>query len=141
MTESEAVVTRLDGDHVWLDVDKTACSSCGESGACGLNEGKGRRQQRVRNSVGARVGDRVIISVPDGAVLRAVFHCYLLPLMTVLAAAAGGMALGGEPGSIMGAAVGLAVGWLAMRRAGQREPVLTIRIKDAVVYLHRNRQT
>jgi positive regulator of sigma E activity len=74
-------------------------------------------------------------------VLRAVFQCYLLPLMAVLAAAAGGMALGGEPGSVMGAAVGLAVGWLAMRRAGRREPVLAMRLKDAVVYMQRNRQT
>jgi len=140
VTESEAVVTRLDGDHVWLDI-KADCSSCAGSGACGLGDGKGKRQQRVRNTVSAQVGDTVILGVPDGAVLRAVFHCYLLPLMAVLAAAAGGMALGGEPGSVMGAAVGLAVGWLAMRRAGRREPVLAMRLKDAVVYMQRNRQT
>lgn len=140
MTESEAVVVRLDGDDVWLEI-RDACSSCGGSAGCGLGDGKGRRAQRFRNTVGARVGDTVILAVPDGAVLRAVFFCYLLPLVIALAGAASGMTLGGEPGAMLGAIGGLAGGWLVMRRANGREPAPAMRLKPAVIHLHRNPTT
>jgi sigma-E factor negative regulatory protein RseC len=140
MTESEAVVVRLDGDDVWLEI-RDACSSCGGSAGCGLGDGKGRRPQRLRNTIGARVGDTVVLAVPEGAVLRAVFYCYLLPLLVALAGAASGMIFGGEPGAMLGAVVGLAGGWLVMRRAGRREPAPAMRLKAAVVHLHRNPTT
>jgi sigma-E factor negative regulatory protein RseC len=137
VTESDAVVTRLDGDYAWVDL-QSGCSTCGESGGCGLSDGKGRRQQRLINGIGARVGDHVILSVPDGAVLRAAFYCYLLPLAILLALAAGGMAIANETGAILGALSGLVLGWSAMRMAGRREPLPSMRLKHAVVQLHRN---
>lgn len=140
MTESEAVVTRLEGDFVWVNLNSD-CSSCAGSGGCGLGDGKGKRPQRIRNTIGARVGDHLILSVPDGAVMRAVLYCYLLPLILVLLAAGGGMALGGEFGSIIGAIAGLSLGWLGLRRFGPREPAQEIRLKSTVVHLHRNSQT
>lgn len=138
MTESEAVVTRLDGDHAWVDLQAAGCSSCGESGGCGLGGGKGKSLQRLYNGVGARVGDRVVLSVPNGAVLRAAFYCYLLPLALVLGLAAGGTAVADETGAFWGTLGGLALGWFVMRVAGRREPVPSMRLKHAVVHLHRN---
>lgn len=139
MTESEAVVTRLDGEYAWVDLQpQSGCTTCGESGGCGLSDGKGKPQQRLRNSIGAQVGDRVVLGVPDGAVLRATLYCYLLPLATVFALAAGGLAVAGEAGAILGAMAGLGLGWLAMRLAGRREPLPSMRLQHAVVHLHRN---
>jgi sigma-E factor negative regulatory protein RseC len=145
MTESEAVVTRVDGDHVWLDADGSAgCASCGQAAGCGLGDGKGKRLQRLRNTIGARVGDRVTICIPDGAVLKAAFYSYLIPLALIVGGAAGGMSIGGESAAILGALVGLLGGWLALRRvnrrlASTREPLLAMRIKSGVVHhLHRN---
>ena len=137
MTESEAVVTRLDGDYAWVDV-AGACNSCGASGGCGLSDGKGKAQQRLRNDIGAQVGEQVVLSVPDGAVLRAALYCYLLPLGMVFAFAAGGLAIANEPGAVLGALAGLVFGWLAMRAAGRREPLPSMRLKHAVIQLHRN---
>jgi sigma-E factor negative regulatory protein RseC len=137
VTESDAVVTRLDGDYAWVDL-QSGCTTCGESGGCGLSDGKGKRPQRLPNGIGARVGDQVVLSVPDGAVLRAVLYCYLLPLAMVLALAAGGMAIANESGAIFGALGGLVLGWSAMRTAGRREPLPSMRLKHAVVQLHRN---
>jgi sigma-E factor negative regulatory protein RseC len=139
MTDSDAIVVRLDGDHAWVDV-QAGCDNCSATG-CGLGSGKGRAQQKVLNLVGARAGDHVSLSVPEGAVLRAAFFCYVLPVMLVLVGAAFGMAVADNPGSIGGALFGLFAGWSGMRIAGRREPELRMTLKSAVVQLHRNPQT
>jgi sigma-E factor negative regulatory protein RseC len=139
MTESDAVVVRLEGDHAWVDL-QAGCASCSSTG-CGLGSGRGRAQQKVRNDVDARVGDQVTLVIPDGAVLRAALFCYLLPVVLVLAGAACGMALAGNPGALGGAIVGLAAAWFNLRIAGRREPELRMTLKNAVVQLHRNPQT
>jgi sigma-E factor negative regulatory protein RseC len=136
VTESEAIVTRLEGDYAWVDV-AGACDSCGASGGCGLSDGRGKPQQRLRNDIGAQVGEQVVLSVPDGAVLRAALYCYLLPLVMVFGLAASGMAIANEPGAVLGTLLGLALGWLVMRSAGNREPLPSMRLKHAVVHLHR----
>lgn len=139
MTESDAVVVRVEGEHAWVDI-QTNCSSCSSTG-CGLGSGRSRAPQRVRNDVGARVGDQVMLAVPEGAVLRAVLFCYLLPVVLALAGGASGMAIGGEGGAIAGAMLGLAGGWTSLRVFGRREPELRMTLKNAVVQLHRNPQT
>ncbi|MBK9956921.1 MAG: SoxR reducing system RseC family protein [Rhodocyclaceae bacterium] len=141
MTEHEAVVMRLDGDHAWLDVAvASGCSSCTQGGCAGRAK---RRPQRVRNTVGARVGQRVIVSVPEGAVLRATLWSYGLPLMLMLLGAASGLTLAGDAGAVAGTVAGLLLSLVALRfvdrSAGQaREPLVSMRIKDVVVQLHRN---
>jgi sigma-E factor negative regulatory protein RseC len=137
VTQSDAVVTRLEGDYAWVDL-QSGCATCGAAGGCGLSDGKGKPQQRLRNEVGAQVGDPVVVSVPDGAVLRAALYCYLLPLVTVFALAMGGTAVANETGAIFGALAGLVLGWLVVRMAGRREPLPSMKLKHAVVHLHRN---
>lgn len=139
MNESEAIVRRLDGDHAWLDV-RSACNACDEAGGCGLSDGKGKLLQRLRNDIGARVGDRVILSVPDGAVLRAVVYCYLLPLALVIFLAAVGMALAHEPGAVIGAAMGLLSGWVVLRRYGTLQAQPKMRLKSDFIQLYGNNQ-
>ncbi len=140
MTESEGLVRRLDGDFIWVDF-RSECSTCTTSQGCGLGSGRGKPSHRVRNTVGARVGDTVIMSVPDGAVWRAAFRCYVLPLLIVLVVAALGRALGGEGGSVAGVVIGLAVGWLALRRGDQRQTVPDIRLKTDFVCIRRENQS
>jgi sigma-E factor negative regulatory protein RseC len=136
MNESEAIVQRLDGDYVWLDV-QSGCTGCGKAGNCGLSASRVKRLQRFRNEIGARVGDTVILSMPAGAVLKAVLYCYLLPLLLAMALAAAGMAIAREPGAVSGMAVGLLLGWYNLRRSGQRQPQPVMRLKTTVVDLHR----
>lgn len=134
MTESEATVVRVDGDQLWLGVDN-GCSGCDKISSCGAGEG---RVQRVRNTIGARIGDRVVVTVPDGAVLRAALYSYLVPLLLALVGAAAGTSLGGDRGAVGGTLVGLAGGWLALRLVERREPLVQLRLKANVVLFHRN---
>jgi sigma-E factor negative regulatory protein RseC len=137
VNESDAVVTRLEGDYAWVDL-RSGCTTCGALSSCGLSDGKGKPQQRLRNGVGAQVGDQVVISVPHGVVLRAAFYCYLLPLVMVFALAVSGMAVANETGAIFGTLAGLGLGWFVVRSAGKWEPLPSMQLKHAVVYLHRN---
>jgi sigma-E factor negative regulatory protein RseC len=139
MTENDAVVVRVEGEHAWVDFQAN-CSSCSSTG-CGLGSGKSRATQRIRNDIGARVGDQVLLSVPEGAVLRAVLFCYLLPVVLALAGGASGLAVAGEGWAIVGALLGLAGGWASLRVFGRREPELRMTLKSAVIQLHRNPQT
>jgi sigma-E factor negative regulatory protein RseC len=134
MTESEGTVVRVDRDYLWLGVDN-GCSGCDKISNCGAGES---RLQRVRNTIGARIGDRIVVTVPDGAVLKAALYSYLLPVLLTLVGAAGGTSLGGDRSAVGGALVGLAGGWLALRLGGRREPLVQLRLKRNVVHLHRN---
>ena len=75
--------------------------------------------------------------------LRATLWSYGLPLMLMLLGAASGLTLAGDAGAAAGTVVGLLLSLVALRFvdrcAGQaREPLVSMRIKDVVVQLHRN---
>lgn len=142
MTEHDAVVTRLDGSHAWLDVsDDGGCASCSQSGGCGKRAQ--RKHQRVLNDIGARVGQRVVVSVRTGTVLRAALWSYMVPLALMLVGAASGLTLAGDPGAAAGTVLGLVAALAVLRmvdaRFGDaREPLASMRIKDVVVQLQGN---
>ncbi len=145
MTETEAVVTRLEGGYAWLKICGQRCDSCESSGGCGLHGGDTRRQQRVRNTIGLRAGDTVVVTITSGAVLKAAIYSYLLPLTLAVMAATVGSRLGGEGGALVGLLSGLMLGWTGTNWAGRRmsvagEPALAMRIKAVVQPLHRNRE-
>jgi tripartite-type tricarboxylate transporter receptor subunit TctC len=66
MTESEAVVTRVEGEFAFIEVKEgaAACGSCGGKSQCGKSQ-TGPRRYAVRNVVGAAPGDTIVVSVPD----------------------------------------------------------------------------
>ena len=114
--EREAIVARIEGDFALLKLDAAAggCGRCSETGGCGT----GVLNQffkpicplhKLPNSVNAKVGDRVVLSTPDGVVWRAALVLYGVPLMLGLAGAAAG---GGrsEGWAVAGLLVGLAAG-------------------------------
>ncbi|MCF7983575.1 MAG: SoxR reducing system RseC family protein [Thiohalocapsa sp.] len=106
MIEQQAIVIACRNDVADVEaVRASSCGACSVNGACGtslLDRVLGRRPLRlsVPNGIGARVGDRVIIGVPEAALLRAAVAAYLVPLLGLIAGAIAGqevgMLLGGE---------------------------------------------
>jgi sigma-E factor negative regulatory protein RseC len=145
VNQSEAVVARVDGEDAWLELCQPAdCATCISAEGCGHSNKP--RLQRVRNSIGARAGDRVLISIPDGAVVKAAMLSYLMPLVLGLLFAGVGAELSGEAGALVGLVAGLAVGMVALRFVAGRfardgEPLLTMSVKPVVVQLQRNRKS
>jgi len=127
LIEEQAIVISCDGEIAQIEaLRRSACGSCSAKSGCGtsiLDRVLGRRPMRlsVANRIGARVGERVIIGVPESGLLRAAVSAYLLPLLALIAGAIGGKQLGyatgfigAESASLVGAVLGfaLALRWL-----------------------------
>jgi len=138
---SAGVVTRVEGDYAWVEIGAGGgCGNCKSQGGCGsglLGLSAPSRQHRLLNTVGARPGDAVTVSLPDGGVLKAALLAYLLPLALGIGGAAAGMWLGGSDGhALSGLVVGLGGGWLLLRRlTRQREPWQQIALQSQAIRL------
>jgi positive regulator of sigma E activity len=71
--EASGVVVRIENDLAWIEVDRQGCGQCTGKTACGTGllglQGQAR-QYCLPNSIGAQVGDGVLVSVPSGSVLK-----------------------------------------------------------------------
>jgi len=134
ITETGKVVA-VDGDQAWVQTIRTsACQSCSAKAACGqkaLAQVTGGRANQVcvLNSANARVGDEVVLGIDEQSLLQASLWVYGLPLLLmVLFSIAGHQWWGGSDlFAIVGALLGLAGGFILVRRwqdraAGRLQP-------------------
>ena len=104
MIETQAKVVRTDGDVAYVEAQNSSgCSGCGSGKQCGtalLSQifGGSKREFRVLNAVGARVGDSVVIGLEEGALLKGSLTMYLLPLVLLFTGAIGGAFLAPNAG-------------------------------------------
>lgn len=121
--EGIARVVRVEGTVAWLEPEQTtSCGSCASSASCGA-KGIGTvasrmeaRQFPLDNTADLRVGERVVIGVEDGSLLKATLIAYGIPLLAALTAGGIGQSLYGSDEATMGAmALGLLLGLLAAR--------------------------
>ncbi|HUW25615.1 MAG TPA: SoxR reducing system RseC family protein [Gallionella sp.] len=132
MLETRVIVVQVDGKYAF--VQSKQGSSCGQCSGKGCGSGKlsqlfsnKPRQFRVDNSVNAAVGDEVIVSVAEGAVLRGIGLVYLLPLLLLFMGATLGSLLATQAeqrdiyGAI-GALFGLATGFMFAKWTSSRQP-------------------
>ena len=130
MIYTQAVVIRIEGNEAVVKSLATGgCGQCNSSGGCGsgkvsqLFAGK-PREFRARNNVGAKAGDRVQISLPEGVLLNGALLVYLLPLLMMIAGAMVGMQLAvderfADLSAASGSAAGLMTGFIAVRMLGR----------------------
>ncbi|WP_296805282.1 SoxR reducing system RseC family protein [Thiocapsa sp.] len=126
MIETPAKVVDVKPGVAWVEtVRQSACGSCGSAGSCGTSVvaklfGAPRSRLRIDDAQGLRVGEQVVIGIPDGTLVRASFVAYLIPLVFLIAAAALATRLGAGEGSVALIGIGgLAIGlWLSGRLTG-----------------------
>lgn len=134
MLETRAIVMQKDGNFTLVQATgASGCSAC-EGKGCGSSKltqlfCSKPRLFKVDNRINADVGDEVIVSVVEGAVLRGISLVYLLPLALMFAGAtlAGGRVEGAQRDgyAAAGALCGLIVGfvlakWLSSREVRQK---------------------
>jgi len=120
--QARARVLRVEDDLAWLEMSENAggCGRCDEPGGC--------RSVQVSHAFGGpdkvfalpmsfpvKPGDKVVISIPDGAPLSAALAAYGLATLLLLAGAAIGSVLGGDGRAdlfgLVGGVAGLALAW------------------------------
>lgn len=146
MNQTEAIVVRLEGRYAWVQAlgPGHACRGCAQSDSCGssrLAAGQGelgaRKPLLIRlpNTIGARPGDAVTIRAADGAVLRAAWLAYGMPLLLALVSALAVKAwIGSEIATFIAMLFGLGAGILLLHWHGlesqRREPILSLDFKS-----------
>jgi sigma-E factor negative regulatory protein RseC len=135
MLETRAIIMQLEGQYALVKANRVnGCEQCQGKG-CGVSKlsqlfCSKPRQFRVDNSINASIGDEVVISVAEGAVLRGIGLVYMLPLLLLVMGAmlgsVGVESLGQRDAyAVTGALLGLAGGfmiakWIAVRQANSR---------------------
>lgn len=132
MHEARAIVVQLDGAEALVESTQgSGCGQCSSSGGC--SSGKltqmfcvSPRRFRVRNSVGAQVGDEVQVSVGDGVVLRSALILYGLPALSLLVGGLVGTYLAADAASrdataAAGGFVGVLAGFVLARLLASRQ--------------------
>ena len=140
MIEEEAVVVGLEGERIWVEkAESSGCGSCRQACASAVvAEHVGKRPIRlaVVSPIALQTGDRVVVGVPEDAVVVGSLVLYLVPLLGLLAGSILGKVLGAsllpgfaDPAAILGGLAGFA-GTLVWLRT---TPALSDRAPQPVV--------
>lgn len=135
MLETRAIIVHVEGRFALVQANQAnGCEQCNGKG-CGSSKlsqlfCNKPRQFQVENAINASVGDQVVISVAEGAVLRGIGLVYLLPLMLLFAGAMLGNIVAAQTEhrdayAALGAMLGLAAGfvfakWISSRQIKSR---------------------
>jgi len=132
LIEEYGVVVSLDREGgAWVETQRhSTCSGCSLKQGCGggvLSQVLGRRRNIVwaRNEAAAAVGDRVVLSLAEHALLRGSVMVYLVPLFAMFVGAVlgdsafGSIAAGGEGPALLWGTAGLAAGFFWVWRFGK----------------------
>jgi sigma-E factor negative regulatory protein RseC len=128
LIEESAVIIARDGQFADVQaLRRGACGACGARAACGtslLDRFLGRRplHLRVVNVLDARIGEQVVIGVPETALLQAAVSAYLVPMVGLILGAILGQEIAMlfaasalEPLSVIGGLVGFGIALLWLR--------------------------
>ena len=131
--EGIARVVRVTDDQLWLEPEQTtSCGHCASSASCGVDarEASGigtvtsRLQERrfvLDNPGGFREGDRLVVGVSEGSLLKASLTAYGLPLICALTAGSIAQSMYGDDlTSMLGMAGGLVFGLFVARLNARR---------------------
>jgi sigma-E factor negative regulatory protein RseC len=117
--QAEGIVVRCEAGSAHVKVRRSGgCGRCHEVGGCGgvSADDASCQEYLVGNALGANLGDRVLIEVPEGVALRAASLAYLLPLAGVLLGAfIAFLAWHSDLASALGALFGLTASYLWIR--------------------------
>ena len=122
MLEETASVVSLEGEKAKVVLVRSdACGACAAKDMCHPSSGE-TMEMVVLNSAEAKPGDRVIVSLPAGELLKASASAYLLPAVAaVTGGAIGWSRTGTDPGAIAGTVISLAAATIYLFWQGRKK--------------------
>lgn len=130
MLEQTAEVIKTAADGIWVQaVEPSGCTTCGGQG-CGSRRIAEMFQRKPRHflvdcDLALAPGDRIVVGIARGSVLRSALRAYALPLGLMLAGALLAQAV--QPGdgpAVVGMLLGGVMGWLVARGGRATRPVV-----------------
>ncbi|USE39063.1 SoxR reducing system RseC family protein [Endozoicomonas sp. SCSIO W0465] len=92
MIEEQGRVVAVESDFVWVEtIRQSSCSSCSAQNGCGQHLSEKYRADTSFSYIKAispwvvKEGDRVVVGIPEGSLLKASFLIYLFPLLLMMA--------------------------------------------------------
>mgnify|MGYP000132530310 FL=1 len=143
MLEQTAKVIETAPDGVWVQaVEPSGCGTCGGQG-CSSRRIAELFQRKPRNflvdcDLALVPGERIVVGIANGSVLRSALRLYGLPLALMLAGASLAQAV--QPGdgpALAGMLLGGLAGWLAARGGKARRPVVLRRENDNLFHMRK----
>lgn len=130
MLEQTAEVMKTASDGIWVRaVEPSGCGTCGGQGCASRRIAelfqRKPRLFKVDCDLSLAPGDRVVVGIVEGSVLKSALRAYGIPLGSMLAGAllAQTVASGDGP-ALVGMLAGGAIGWLFARGGQTARPVV-----------------
>jgi sigma-E factor negative regulatory protein RseC len=143
MLEQTAEVVKTAPDGIWVQpVEPSGCGTCGGQG-CSSRRIAELFQRKPRHflvdcDLALAPGDRVVVGIVGGSVLKSAIRAYGLPLGLMLAGALLAQTVWpGDGPALAGMLLGGLLGWLAVRGGRAARPVVLRREDDKVFYLRK----
>lgn len=141
MLEQTARVIRMAPDGVWVEaVEPSGCGTCGGQGCSSrrIAEVFQRRPRHflVDSELDLAPGERVVVGIAHGSVLKTALRLYGVPLALMLAGAL--LAQAARPGdgsALAGLLLGGFLGWLAARGGQTQRPMVLRRDNDSIFHI------
>ena len=94
MATEQGIVLRTESDAAWVKtVRSSACEGCTAKGSCHTTGSGEDMEVKAINSVGAGVGDRIVLSFETASLLKATFLIYVFPIILMITGAVLGQML------------------------------------------------
>lgn len=140
MLEQTALVTKTAPDGIWVQAVEPAggCGSCGGQG-CSTRRLAELFQRKPRHflvdcDLSLSPGDRIVVGIADGSVLRGSFRAYGVPLLLMLLGALlAQIVQPGDASAVVGMLLGGVLGWLGARGGRAVRPVVLRRENDNLI--------
>lgn len=139
MLEQTAQVIKSASDGIWVQaVEPSGCGTCGGQGCSSrcIAELFQRKPRLflVDCDLSLSPGDRIVVGIANGSVLKSALRVYGLPLGLMLAGALLAQAIqSGDGPALVGMLLGGMVGWLVARGGRAARPVV-LRREDSNLY-------
>jgi sigma-E factor negative regulatory protein RseC len=125
MLEQDATVVESRDGQIWVEaISRSSCSTCA-AGSCSTSVvsklfGLKINRLQMRNTLQAKIGDKVIIGIPDSVLVKASAWAYLVPLISMVLLTSMAVVQGyGDGLQVLFALCGLAAGFLIVGRLTQ----------------------
>lgn len=141
MLEQTAEVIKTASDGIWVQaVEPSGCGTCGGQG-CSSRRIAELFQRTPRHflvdcDLALAPGDRIVVGIAKGSVLKSALRVYGLPLVLMLAGALLAQTLlPGDGPAVIGMLLGGMLGWLVARDGRSARPVVLRRENNPAYHL------